>query len=394
MNVLTFGFDDRVLDPDSDVHRRQLEYANRLNDAEPGSRLTIVTHSDRGRDITMIDDVLRVIPTNSFSRYTFAAGALRRGLAIDEEIQLVISQAPLDDGLTGRILARRFDAPLLIQHHAPFYDDPNWRSDEPLWPVKVALFKLVVPGADAVRVVSRAAIDWYRERGLPRERIYRLPVSINLPEEVATVDFNASKNVLYAGRLIERKRIGDLISAFDRVASAVDDVALHVVGAGSDVVETRLRRLAAQRGIADQVHFPGYVSRDRLAGYYRGADVFVSPSGLEPYGRVMVEALWQGTPVVASDTVGARDIISEGRWGYIVPKSDLAAFESRITDLLTDPDQAQEMGRRGQQYVRAEHDPDSLRSALVNLWRVTATGDLQALQPTKDIVTPPEEFEL
>jgi trehalose synthase len=84
----------------------------------------------------------------------------------------------------------------------------------------------------------------------------------------------------------------------------------------------------------------------------RRADVVVQKSLAEGFGLTVAEAMWKGRPVVASHVGGIEDQIEDGRSGWLVPPADLAAFGSRVTDLLADPYDAERMGAAAQERVR------------------------------------------
>jgi trehalose synthase len=84
----------------------------------------------------------------------------------------------------------------------------------------------------------------------------------------------------------------------------------------------------------------------------RRADVVVQKSLAEGFGLTVSEAMWKGRPVVASDVGGIQDQIEDGRTGYLVEPTDLAAFADRVNRLLADPHSAERMGAAAQTRVR------------------------------------------
>lgn len=388
------GSDDGVLDPESDTHFRQARYADILAETEPDSTLHVLCHTDGEAETRRFSDRLVGHGSGSFRRETFAASIIRHGhrIVADEDIGLILTQTPVDDGLAGSVLARLADVPVMAQHHSPFFDDPRWLADQPLGQVKRLLFRFSKGRFDAIRVVSRAALDWYLQQGVPRERLYHNPVSVNLPEATTDVSFDTGAHLLYVGRIIPRKGIETLLDAVGLVREDHPDTRLHVVGSGDDGYRSQLRDRAARLGIDDAVTFHGFVPEAELAAYYEAADVTVVPSLLEPYGRVSVESLSRGTPVVSTDTVGARDIVGEDRWGYVVPKEDAETMAARVGDLVGDLSTAARMGERGREYVLSEHNPAELRRDWVAIWRAVAHDDWSIRSPHGRPFTPPEEY--
>ena len=84
----------------------------------------------------------------------------------------------------------------------------------------------------------------------------------------------------------------------------------------------------------------------------RRADVVAQKSLAEGFGLTVSEAMWKGRPVVASDVGGIQDQIEDGRTGYLVDPTDLAAFADRVNRLLADPHSAERMGAAAQTRVR------------------------------------------
>ena len=98
--------------------------------------------------------------------------------------------------------------------------------------------------------------------------------------------------------------------------------------------------LAAELGIVRRVIFAGF--QPDPAPFYASADLFVLSSDYEGFGNVIVEALAQGTPVVATDCpFGPAEILDNGRWGRLVPVGDEAALARAMSEALAEtPDRA------------------------------------------------------
>lgn len=122
-----------------------------------------------------------------------------------------------------------------------------------------------------------------------------------------------------------------LLEAFARAAADYPDLRLLLVGAGAE--ETRLRRLAAERGIERAVGFLGFTDpHPALAA----ADVFVLPSWRESFGIAPVEAMLSGRAVVRTDSHGAADQIMPGETGAIVPRGDVSALADALRGVAAD----------------------------------------------------------
>jgi glycosyltransferase involved in cell wall biosynthesis len=123
------------------------------------------------------------------------------------------------------------------------------------------------------------------------------------------------KTVLAVGRLVEeQKRFSDLM----RAMKSLTDFKVILVGSGPD--DLKLRRIAAEQGLTDRVHFAGFVSdRSELRRLYQECGVFVSTSSWEAVALVMLEAMSCGAPVVATRIPSFVELITDGADGLLVP---------------------------------------------------------------------------
>jgi glycosyltransferase involved in cell wall biosynthesis len=111
-----------------------------------------------------------------------------------------------------------------------------------------------------------------------------------------------------------------------------------------------LETLSDQLGLAETVSFVPF--QTELAPVMSALDVAVLASTTpEPFGRVLIEAMAAGRPVIASDSGASREIIDDGQQGILFPPGDHDALASAIARVLSDPALAAEMGRRGQMRV-------------------------------------------
>lgn len=173
----------------------------------------------------------------------------------------------------------------------------------------------------------------------------------------------------YVGRLETHKGVDVLLAA---VAS---DPRLHLSIVGGGPQEAVLRGRAQQADLAGRVEFLGHLSGGELAAHYRSLDVLAVPSlptssWLEQFGRVAVEAMASGVPVVASDTGALPDVLDGA--GTLVPHSDAAALRDALVTIGTTPG------------LRGEHITAGLRRASQYSW--DAVGEAY-LQLYTDVVT-------
>jgi glycosyltransferase involved in cell wall biosynthesis len=192
------------------------------------------------------------------------------------------------------------------------------------------------------------------------------------------------KQILFAGRLIERKGLDQLLAALPLLEGRTN-FHLHVVGDGD--MSRAWRRRVHEMGLDERVSFHGFVSNEELERRYREADVFVLPAivdergDTEGLGVVLVEALSSGTPVVASDVGGIPDVVRDMETGLLVPQKDPAALAAAILRLLEDPALARRLTEAGLQHARSYFDWDRITRSLLEVYeRVTTSHAGESLE--------------
>jgi glycosyltransferase involved in cell wall biosynthesis len=216
------------------------------------------------------------------------------------------------------------DAPS-IQHRAQ--DALHGTNDPPALHRRLGRVKdREVELADAVFTVSSLARSTYVDVGVPPEKVHALPLGADLslfkpadpgPRRRSRVVF------VFVGATIRRKGFDLLLQAFDTMAASEPDAELRIIGPlleQADLLERPRRGVVAV----------GPLSQPDVAAELEAADCLVLPSRNDSYAMVVPEALACGTPVLISNMVGARDLVVEGRNGWVVPVGDVAALTARM----------------------------------------------------------------
>jgi len=167
------------------------------------------------------------------------------------------------------------------------------------------------------------------------------------------VDADRTQDVLFLGRLAPKKRVSDLITAFEQVASEFPDSTLRIVGTGRKKPE--LEEQAKALGISNRVSFEGRVPDKVVPQYYAFAGVFVLPSIWEGHPLTLLEAWAGSTPVIASSVEGIKEFIEHEQTGYLVPPKSPDELASALRFTLENPDQAHEWGANARELVEAEY---------------------------------------
>jgi phosphatidylinositol alpha-mannosyltransferase len=225
--------------------------------------------------------------------------------------------------------------------------------ESPSFPYSCArpVFARVINRLDGRIAVSPAARDYISTYFPGSYKVVPNGVDMTLfgnPTHPPLSQFSEGLNILFVGRLEPRKGFRYLIQAYARVKMALSQARLLVVGPYSAQERRPFEQKLGSMGLSD-VHFIGYVPDEELARYYQSSQVLCAPStGFESFGMVLLEAMAAGTPILASDIEGYRNVVKHHGEGLLVPPKDTAALADGLIYLLQHPELRRAMGQHGQ----------------------------------------------
>ncbi len=155
----------------------------------------------------------------------------------------------------------------------------------------------------------------------------------------------------YAGRMVPVKDLPTLIRAFAQAHTAVP--ALRLVLAGDGPERPQAEALAREHGIAERLHFIGWV--DDLPRFYATLDIFALSSLNEGTPVAAIEAMAAARPVVATEVGGVPDVVEHDTTGVLVPSRDVAAFSAALVALARDRSRRVSMGLVGRERARTRY---------------------------------------
>jgi glycosyltransferase involved in cell wall biosynthesis len=152
----------------------------------------------------------------------------------------------------------------------------------------------------------------------------------------------------FVGWLLPIKGPEYLLKAMEHIWPDYPQAALIMVGKGK--LDLELRTRALRMNANGRVKFLGW--REDVSEIMPVFDLLALPSLNEGMGRVLVEAMAAGRPIVASEVGGIPDLVKHGETGYLVPPANEKALARAIKKILNDPVCAKRMGQRGKEYCR------------------------------------------
>ncbi len=292
-------------------------------------------------------------------------------------------------GMVARHLQRRLGLPFVMTFHALGLVRRLHQKDADAFPLeRIEVERAIVRDADAI--IAECPQDWEdltRLYDAPDSRLTMVPCGFDsaefspMPRSRAREQLGLPQDefiVLQLGRLVPRKGIDNVIRALAlarELLPARSRLRLLVVGGDGPVPDDartpeigRLRRVAAECGVADQVSFTGHRQRAELRRYYAASDVFVTTPWYEPFGITPLEAMACNIPVLASRVGGLQYSVADGATGFLVPPHDPQALARRIVELQQNPVLAAALGYAGGRRARAMFTWDRVVDSLLDVY--------------------------
>lgn len=247
----------------------------------------------------------------------------------------------------------------------------SWQNLLRRYPPPFSLFeRYCLRHADAAIAGSHTAAQVWRAKG------YRGPLSVIPQFGVDPLIFAPAEErrerpgfvVGFAGRLVEEKGADLLLWA----AAGLEGLRVVVLGTGPQ--RASLEALARRLGLMERVTFSGALPSTRMPDFYHGLDALVLPSRSRPnwteqFGRVLVEAMACGVPVVGAGCGEIPHVIGDA--GLIFPEGDVAALRDRLQRLMDVPALRADLSRRGRERVLAHFTQAQVAAATVEVYRQT-----------------------
>jgi glycosyltransferase involved in cell wall biosynthesis len=263
----------------------------------------------------------------------------------------------------GAWASRRAGIPHVMTMHGGRYHAQRMRR-------RLALHAAVASSASAVAVSSSFARTLSRDLGIRRARIRTIANGVeHVQAEHSTVraelQLTADDRLIVAvGNLYPVKGHRYLIEALGLLADR--HPRLHVAISGRGELHDALAAQAEVLGIADRVHLLGL--RSDVASVLRAADLVALPSLSEGLPLALLEAMFAGRAIVASDVGDVRVALADGTAGIVIPPGDVTALAAALDRLLGDPEYAQRLGAAAAQQAQQEYDVSRMVDRYVDLY--------------------------
>lgn len=316
---------------------------------------------------------------------------MKYGEAIDrlaelrhEQYDLIHIHTPFVAHYLGLKLAHLLNVPVVETYHTFFEDYLHHYLSIIPKPIARSLARFVsrrqCNAVDAIISPSQPMLDVLRDYGV-KSKANVVPTGLQAHsfQKANGKSFREKYGIaldrpmgLFVGRVAFEKNIGFLLRTWVEVIKKQPDALLVIAGEGP--AEKSLHALGKELNLEDNLKFIGYLDREtELNDCYAAADVFVFSSLSETQGLVLLEAMAQGTPVVAIAELGTKSILVEGEGALIAPENELV-FAERVSTLLSNKTLRNKLSKAALSYVKTNWTDKAQAIRMIDFYKDVATS--------------------
>lgn len=218
----------------------------------------------------------------------------------------------------------------------------------------------VMNNSDIVCALNDSIEKWLNYKGITNTLV--LPNSVDPQAYRHEAD---DKYIFYAGQFLDRKGISYLLDAFDGLSSKFDDYSLVLKGRGKD--KKKLIKRASISIKKERIKFFPWTTKEKLTNDYAHCTVFVYPSIYENFGIAIIEAMASGKPVIASNVMGPRDIITHKKDGFLFEMGNTNELKKYLELILSDDKLRNKIGKNARKTVENNYSFQEVSKQLIKI---------------------------
>ena len=258
-------------------------------------------------------------------------------------------------------LAKKAGKKIIIHQHAADFDDFFFKQSDDN---KRQSIKEVFAMADKVIVLSEEWEQFFAKNVCDERKIVVFHNGVILPEYHK--DDYSDHNVLFLGRLGERKGTYDLLKVIPNVLKKIPD-AMFFLGGDGDVEQCK--ELAAKTGISKHVSLLGWISGAEKEEYFKKCSAFVLPSYHEGMPMSVLESMAYGLATISTNAGGIPQIIKQGINGYRVEAGDLQGLEKILIQVVEDSERKKLLGKAARKRIEESFNVEKSIDRLYELYQ-------------------------
>lgn len=271
--------------------------------------------------------------------------------------------------MVAAYLRRRIDVPLILTCHGQLiFGSKTADYFERVYSRIIG--RRIFKAADRIISLSSSDLNYISSLGIDLKKISILPNAIDM-EELFKIDsgsfeannpknsflqrLNGKRIIMFVGPVIQRKGVQYLIKSIPKVLIKTGDDSVFILVGGGEFLN-QARQLATEMQINEHIIFTGRLTEEELIETYRCADLFVLPSLSEGVPTTILEAMYFGLPVVATDIPGVKDHFKDV--ALLVPPKNEDRLAEAIIKLLDDEELTKRLSKAGVELIKGKYTWD------------------------------------
>ena len=210
--------------------------------------------------------------------------------------------------------------------------------------------------AEHLIAINRYVTDYFSGLLKPGVRVYYIANAVN-SDFFGLKKPSQGQTVLFAGRVIRRKRVLDLVRAFWQVIDELPAARLRIAGEceSEPGYVRRIQQFVESAHLRDSIVMLGAVSERQILREFGHCHVLALPSAQETSPMVIAQAMAAGRPVIATPVGGVEEMVENGRTGLLVSVGDVESLAAALKAVLEDPSRQLQMGEGGRQVAEKKY---------------------------------------
>lgn len=225
--------------------------------------------------------------------------------------------------------------------------------------------KFVYNKSDLILTPSKSMQRYLKSHGV-KKKITVMSNGIDISMFKRKTDYSIKNRIIYTGRLGFEKGVDVLIQAFYIAQKTQPKLQLDIWGDGP--ARKSLQVLANKLGVGKKVVFKGFYDINKVAHKISEYDFFVTASTIETQGIVLLEAMASGLPVVAVDKFAVKEVVLNGKNGYLSKPDDIEALAANIVKMNSDAKKLAEFGKNAIDMANY-HDVNKCKEKLFKIYQ-------------------------
>jgi glycosyltransferase involved in cell wall biosynthesis len=217
-------------------------------------------------------------------------------------------------------------------------------------------------------VTAQYVVNFFKPLFRPDIQIFHISNAVD-DSYFSVINCSDGHTILYAGRIIPRKHVHDLVQAFAKIAPQFPAAQLRMVGEyrSEPAYAESVRDLIRNANLQDRAHILG--TMPDIAPEFAACDILALPSAEETSPMVIAQAMAAGKPVIATRVGGVPEMVRDGETGFLVNVGDVDGMAHVLLRLLQDAPLRARMGQAGHASALDNHQIDSVAQRTFDVYK-------------------------